>query len=159
MAPTKPITYIECDFNNAAHLDALVELLNEYIQDDMGGGEPIVGFQKLRLVDGLNKHPAKYIVFATIENEAVGLAVCFEMFSTFAQKPTINIHDLIVKKEYRKEGVGSGLIDQITFIAKEKKCSKITLEVREDNFPAQMLYIEKDFKPCNPNMLFWQKML
>ncbi|MFW5851415.1 MAG: GNAT family N-acetyltransferase [Bacteroidota bacterium] len=159
MEQSKPITFVECDFNNAAHLDALVMLVNEYIQDDMGGGEIVEGFQKLKLVDGLNNHPAKYIIFAIVENQAVGLAICFEMFSTFAQKPTINIHDLIVKKEFRNHGIGTGLLQQIAFFATEKKCSKITLEVREDNTIAHILYIQQGFKPCNPNMLFWQKKL
>jgi len=159
MVSTENITFIECDFNNATHLDTLVELVNEYIADDMGGGKPISGLQKLKLVDGLNNHPAKYIVFAAVNDKAVGLAICFELFSTFTQKKTINIHDLIVKSDYRKDGIGSGLLKQIAFIAEERNCSKITLEVREDNFPAQMLYIQQGYKPCNPNMLFWTKFL
>lgn len=153
------VSIIDCNFNDALHLEALVDLLNEYILDDIEGGKKIDGFNKLYLVDGLNNHPAKYIYFAEYNSELIGLAVCFEQFSTFTQKPIINIHDLIVKKEFRQKGVATMILKKIEEKATEIKCSKITLEVRYDNTPAQIVYIEQGFKPCNPNMLFWQKVL
>ena len=151
------IDFEECSFNNSVHLEHLASLINEYILDDMGGGEPLSALEQLRMVDGLNNHPAKYVVFVLVNNECAGLAVCFEFFSTFKAKPSLNIHDVFVRKPYRRKGVGAALLKHICSYAAEKKCASVTLEVREDNTGAQMLYIEEGFKPCDPNMLFWKK--
>lgn len=151
------MSFEECNFNDPVHLENLVELINEYILDDMGGGIPVTGLQKLRLVDGLNNHPKKYIVFAVCEDVYVGLVVCFELFSTFTVKKLINIHDIIVRKEYRRKKIGTALLQHVEEYARSIQCSAISLEVREDNTAAQILYIEEGFKPCEPNMLFWKK--
>jgi GNAT superfamily N-acetyltransferase len=153
------IQFVQCNFNDPIHLENLITLINEYILDDMGGGIPITGLQKLRLVDGLNSHPATYIVFALANDDFVGLAICFELFSTFNVRKCINIHDFIVRKEFRRKKIGTALMMHIHEYAISKGCSSITLEVRHDNTAAQMLYIEEGFKPCEPNMLFWKKIL
>jgi ribosomal protein S18 acetylase RimI-like enzyme len=44
-------------------------------------------------------------------------------------------------------------------IATERKYCKVTLEVRSDNLPAQMLYKSMGFKDSNPSMYFWTKEL
>lgn len=159
MDKNKKISFIDCNFSSAIHLEALVELINEYITDEMGGGSPITGTNKLYLVDGLNNHPAKIVRFAYINDNIVGLVVAFETFATFSVKKCINIHDIIVKKSYREMGVGKGLMNDVIRIAKERDCSKITLEVREDNYKAQMLYNSLGFKDCEPKMFFWVKKL
>jgi len=42
-------------FNNPDHLNVLVELINYYKADKMGGGSKIKGVKALHLVDGLNE--------------------------------------------------------------------------------------------------------
>jgi ribosomal protein S18 acetylase RimI-like enzyme len=71
----------------------------------------------------------------------------------------INIHDIVVLKEYRGSGVGRMLMDAIDNEAKKRGCVRITLEVREDNVIAQNLYKNMDFKETNPKMLYWRKEL
>jgi ribosomal protein S18 acetylase RimI-like enzyme len=43
--------------------------------------------------------------------------------------------------------------------ADEIDCSKITLEVRENNHRAQKLYKNLGFENCQPKMFFWVKEL
>lgn len=148
-------TFEICDFTNPAHLNALVDLLQEYMADPMGDHAPHTKLQQLRLVDGLANHEKSFVLFAIDNDRAVGVATCFELFSTFQVKPFINIHDFAVSPDYRRRGVGRAMMQEVVAIAKEKGCCKVTLEVRTDNPAAQALYREEGFSEANPDMLFW----
>lgn len=153
------LTFELCDFSNPDHLTSLADLIQEYMADDMGGHAPHNKLQQLRLVDGLATHPRSFVVFAILDDQVVGLATCFELFSTFEVKPFINIHDLIVSQSYRGQDIGRGLLTEVSRIAQEKKCCKVSLEVRTDNTLAQTLYRSLGFGEAEPDMLFWIKKL
>jgi ribosomal protein S18 acetylase RimI-like enzyme len=127
--------------------------------DPMGGGTPLTPMQQLHLVDGMARHPAGFVLFAVLNEEIIGLATCFINFSTFKVKPFLNIHDIIVDKGYRGLGIGRKLMEKCIAIAGERKYCKVTLEVRNDNYPAQMLYKNLGFKESTPAMYFWTKEL
>ena len=153
------IEVFDCDFSTPLHRQKLVELMNEYIVDEMGGGELIKGDRIIKLIDGLQSHPSKIVLFASTIGEIVGLSNCFINFGTFAAAPFINIHDIIVSNKHRGTGVGRALMDTIIKRADDIGCTKITLEVREDNFRAQELYKNLGFEDCKPKMHFWMKTL
>jgi ribosomal protein S18 acetylase RimI-like enzyme len=154
-----PVRIISCDFENAVHCSALVNLMNEYITDKMGGGDPYSEDQKLRLIEGLKSHPAKLIYFAVTDNEFIGLITCFVNFSTFTVKPFINIHDVIVTNTWRNSGIGRQMIDRVVETAREMDCAKVTLEVRADNQNARHLYQSMGFKDAEPRQYYWSKYL
>lgn len=150
--------YIEpINFNNADHLNAMVELINEYIKDEMGGGTPIKGVKALHLVDGLNNQKNALILLASINTVPAGLVVAFEHFATFTVKKILNVHDIIVTEKFRGIGVGKKLMEGVVLEAEKRNCSKVSLEVREDNYIAQHLYQSLGFGECNPPMKFWVK--
>ena len=153
------INIIRCDYTNADHLNALGDLMNAYIADNMGGGEALSKLKQLRLVDGLNQHPTSIVLLAMWDDVFCGLLVAFENFSTFTVSPMINIHDLIVLPTYRGKGVGRLLLEAIIEIGNSKKCSRITLEVRNDNVAAQTLYEKMGFAEAEPSMYYWRKNL
>jgi ribosomal protein S18 acetylase RimI-like enzyme len=153
------IEVFDCDFSNPIHRQKLVDLMNDYIADEMGGGELIKGEKIIKLIDGLQSHQSKLILFASLNGNIVGLTNCFINFGTFAAAPFINIHDIIVNKFYRGTGVGRALMNTIIKKADEIDCSKITLEVRENNHRAQKLYKNLGFENCQPKMFFWVKEL
>lgn len=148
-----------CDYNEPDDLKAVAMLLNAYIEDEMGGGEKLNPIKQLRLVDGLNNHPTSIVLLAKLNGLYAGMIVAFENFSTFSVAPMINIHDVIVLKDFRGQGVGKALMQKISDLAAEKKCSRITLEVRHDNEIAQKLYKNMDFADTEPPMFFWRKYL
>ena len=80
---------------------------------------------------------------------------CFIGFGTFAAKPFINIHDIIVKDKFRGQGIGRKLLEEVKQRAVSMDCAKITLEVREDNHKAQRLYQSMGYADCKPAMRFW----
>ena len=115
---------IACDFGNPLHCEALVRLMNEYITDKMGGGEPYTEDQKIRLVQGLRDHPTSMVFFAVTESSFIGLVNCFVNFATFTVKPFINIHDVIVTEKWRGKGIGRKMLEHVIEEGKKIDCSK-----------------------------------
>lgn len=157
----KPVNtnIVSFDYTNTDHLNALGDLMNAYIADNMGGGDALNKLKQLRLVDGLNQHPTSIVLLAMCEDIFCGLLVAFQNFSTFTVSPMINIHDLIVLPAYRGKDIGCLLLKEIINIANDKKCSRITLEVRNDNLVAQNLYKKIGFAEAEPSMYYWRKNL
>jgi ribosomal protein S18 acetylase RimI-like enzyme len=148
----------DCDFTNEADCQALITLMNHYMADKMGGSLPFYTNNKaLAMVEGLRKHPSKIILLAKLGDDYAGLVNCFVNFGTFAAKPFINIHDIVVIDKFRGKGIGRRLMEAAIRRANELDCCKITLEVRTDNMPAKKLYSDLGFAECDPAMHFWTK--
>jgi len=156
---TEKIEIISCDFGNPAHCTALVSLMNEYISDKMGDGIPYTEEQKVLLLEGLRNHPSKLILLARVSDRFVGLTNCFVNFATFTVKPFINIHDVIVTRDWRNKGLGRRMIEMVIEKAKKMDCSKVTLEVRDDNHNAKYLYSSLGFHDAEPRQYYWAKYL
>ena len=57
----------------------------------------------------------------------------------------VYVSRLIVKKEYRRKGIGKMLVDFITGKAKELGYTEMSIGVDLDNYPALKLYIDSSF--------------
>jgi ribosomal protein S18 acetylase RimI-like enzyme len=156
---TDKVEIIPLDFDNPAHCRALVDLMNEYIAHKMGDGIPYTEEQKLALVEGLRRHESKFIVLARAGDRFVGLTNCFVNFATFTVKPFVNIHDVIVTSDWRNKGLGRMMLSKVIEKAGELGCSKVTLEVREDNDNAKHLYNSLGFHDAEPRQYYWAKYL
>ncbi|MDR1975507.1 MAG: GNAT family N-acetyltransferase [Campylobacteraceae bacterium] len=152
----KNVVITPCDYTNEKHTRAVETLINAYISDDMGGGEVLDEGRKVRLIEELRGRFGAVVLLAKMGEEFVGLLVAFENFSTFLVKPMVNIHDIIVLKEYRGQGIGRRLMEAVIDEAKRRGSARVTLEVREDNGVAQKLYRELGFKETSPKMLYWR---
>jgi ribosomal protein S18 acetylase RimI-like enzyme len=150
---------ISCDFDNLRHREALVNLMNEYISDKMGDGKPYTEDQKMKLVEGLKNHPSKIVLLALAGEQFVGLCNCFVNFATFTVKPYINIHDVIVTQSWRNKGIGRRLLENVIEKGCEMDCSKVTLEVRDDNHNARYLYNNLGFYDAEPRQYYWTRYL
>lgn len=158
------VEIIRADLSNRNHAEALVSLMSEYAQDPMGGGKDLPVNVKENLASTLNKRSDAHVVLAYVDELAVGLVTCLEGFSTFRCKPLLNIHDAIVKAEYRGQGISRMLLKEAEIIAKEIGSCKMTLEVLEGNKAAQSAYSKHGFRgyELDPKMgkaLFWEKVL
>lgn len=94
------IKIFQVDYANSQHAQDLVDLLNAYALDPMGGGSALSGEVKSTLVAELSKRSFAISLLAYVDNEPAGLINAFEGFSTFAAKPLLNIHDIIVIKNF-----------------------------------------------------------
>ncbi|MBL4623205.1 MAG: GNAT family N-acetyltransferase [Immundisolibacteraceae bacterium] len=110
------------------------------------------------------KRPYAFTLIAYVDEVAAGLVNCFEQFSTFACKPLINIHDVVVLKQHRGRGISKRMLEQVEQIALEKDCCKLTLEVLTGNAVARSAYQGFGFSsyqlsPETGSAEFWQKLL
>lgn len=153
------VQIVKCDFNIPEHCEAEIDLMKAYMTDEMGGKPPLTDEQNKKLIEGLKNHPTAFVLLAKIEHKYIGMTNSFLNFSTFAVKKFMNIHDVIVLKEYRGLGIGKKLIEANIEWARKLDCSKLTLEVRKDNIPAQKVYSGLGFGDNNPPMYFWERYL
>ena len=79
-------------------------------------------------------------------------------------KPLINIHDVIVSRRWRGQGIARQMLTQVEDIARQRGCCKLTLEVLEGNKAAQRSYRGLGFEgyqlvPEMGRAMFWEKPL
>ena len=156
------ITIVKADLTQTTHAQAVVGLLNEYACDPMGGGEPLSMEVQTSLIDAMIKRPFIHSFIAFDHDRPVGLINLVEGFSTFAAKPLLNVHDVMVIEAYRGRGIAAQLFTAAESFAYELGCVKLTLEVLEGNEPAKHAYRRLGFKPyqLDPSAgvaQFWHK--
>lgn len=146
----------KADFTSVRDIIAIISLINEYRNDPMGGNLPsLTPEAEVALIDGLKNHPASIVLLASSGQDVIGMAVCFLGFSTFECKMLLNVHDLIVKSNFRNQGVGKKILQEAARLARGASCCRLTLEVRVDNAKAKKLYFSVGFRPCDDPMEFW----
>ena len=155
---------IVANFAEPAHAEAVVFLLSQYALDEMGGKTALSDFVKENLVAELQKRAGAFVILALLDAAPIGLAICFEGFSTFACRPLLNIHDVVVLPGHRGRGLAKKLLHKAETIAVQKNCCKLTLEVLEGNVAAQAAYkacgyAGYELSPAAGKALFWQKKL
>lgn len=154
----------QVDYNNKQQASELTFLLNEYAKDPMGGGESLTENALNNLASELSHLPHAFSIICYVNDAPAGLANCFEAFSTFTCKPLVNIHDLMVLKNFRGQGLSQKLLEKVEEIAISKDCCKITLEVLNRNEAAKSSYKKFGFSdyeldPASGSALFWHKHL
>lgn len=135
------------DLNDPLHAEAFLDLLEHYARDPMGGGDGLSDYAKVHLVGTLKEVPGYHGALAWLDGQAVGLIDCFAGFSTFAAKPLLNVHDLIVLAAHRGCGIGQALLAWAEVRARELGCCKLTLEVLSSNTRAMASYRQAGFAP------------
>lgn len=158
------VNIIQVDYHNPQHAHHMIELLDCYATDPMGGGVVLSDYTAQNLVPELAKRNDAFSLIAYVDGQPAGLINCFEGFSTFACKPLVNIHDVVVASEYRRLGISRRMFDQVEQIAQDKGCCKLTLEVLEGNSIAQSAYENYGFNQYKLDdskgaAMFWEKKL
>lgn len=146
-----------------------LDLLDHYAQDPMGGGTGLSDYAKANLARELRVLPSFHGALAWLvqpdgSEQAVGLVNCFAGFSTFAAKPLLNIHDIVVHADFRGRGIAHALLGWVEERAHELGCCKLTLEVLSNNTTAMAAYARAGFvpyvlDPAAGQALFLQKIL
>ncbi|WP_310446193.1 GNAT family N-acetyltransferase [Thiobacillus sp.] len=139
------IKTVRVDYANPVHAAALVDLLDSYARDPAGGGEPLSGFARAHLVSQLAARPFIFSVMAFEGDVPVGLINAIEGFSTFACRPLVNVHDVVVLPDYRGRGIAAQMFAAVEMIAVERGACKLTLEVLSGNLTARGLYEKLGF--------------
>lgn len=139
-ASEAPFEVRDADLEDPLHREGLVDVLDSYASDPVGGGTALPAEVRERLVPALRDHPTTRAVLAIAAGRVVGVAVCFLGFSTFRALPLLNIHDLAVLPAWRGRGVGRALLAAAEARARREGCCRLTLEAQDDNHRALGLY-------------------
>jgi GNAT superfamily N-acetyltransferase len=140
------ITTLEADLAREDHAADTLRLLDAYSADPMGDGHPLSDAAHHDLIPGLRQHPTTHVFLAYANGEAVGLAICFLGFSTFAARRLLYIMDYFVQPTHRGLGIGKRLMDSIAARGRELGCCRLTLEVQENNRHARRIYTAAGFE-------------
>lgn len=129
------------DYTNARDAAALLQLLNAYAQDPMGGQAALPAATQAALCQRLAAFAgaASWIAWAD-DDEPVGLLNSFLGFSTFKAQPLLNVHDIAVLPAWRGRGIAQQLLAAAEAHARAQGCCKLTLEVLSHNTRAQSAY-------------------
>ncbi|MBI3432071.1 MAG: GNAT family N-acetyltransferase [Hydrogenophilales bacterium] len=155
---------VRARYDDPAHAAVLVELLDAYARDPAGGGEALSDFARDNLVGELAARPFMFSVLAFDGASPVGLVNAIEGFSTFACRPLVNVHDVVVLPSHRGRGIAARLFAEVEAIARERGACKLTLEVLSGNSAARGLYEKLGFDdyrldPAMGHAQFMQKWL
>jgi len=158
------IEIVRARYDEPAHAAALVELLDAYARDPAGGGEPLSDYARDHLINSLAARPFIFSVLAFDGDTPVGLVNAIEGFSTFACRPLVNVHDVVVASSHRGRGIAARLFAEVEAIARERGACKLTLEVLDGNASARSLYQRLGFTayqldPAMGHAQFLQKWL
>ena len=86
------------------------------------------------------ENPNSKCIMAKSNDEIVGFACIWKAVDD------IHVTNIVVKKIYRNQGIGSLLLKELIEISNKENVVSITLEVNASNLPAQNLYEKYGFK-------------
>lgn len=115
---------------NSSHIDGIFEVGKLSLKE---------AWNKESIEKELSNKLAKYLV-ALDGNKVVGFVGMWIVFDEG------DITNVAVHPDYRKQGIGDLLINNLISLCKENNINSLTLEVRESNIKAQNLYKKHEFK-------------
>ena len=152
------------DYRDPRQARALVGLLDAYARDPAGGGTALAPEVLAGLPEALATRPQAFSVLAWDAEQAVGLVNCIEGFSTFACRPLVNVHDVVVLASHRGRRITQRMLAAVEQEARRRGACKLTLEVLSGNAGALRAYEREGFAgyqldPAFGQALFMQKKL
>ena len=132
---------IKIEKMNLNHLNELQEILFSDFDD-------FWSFSTLK--EELENENSSYII-GKINNEIIGFA---GLKIIFEQADIMNI---VIKKTYRNQGVGTLLLENLILLAKDLNISTLFLEVNEQNKPAIHLYEKLGFERLGIRKKYYNK--
>lgn len=124
---------------NLNDLDRVFELLNELYENKLK-------YKKFKEIYNLKLNDTNsYYIVAILNNRIVGLLTSEIQVKLHRAKKQSFIEDLIVDKEYRRQGIGKALLHNAIDYAKESDCEVIELTSYIENESAHRFYEDSSF--------------
>lgn len=119
-------------------MPSVLELIQELATFEKEPDAVVVTVEDL-IRDGFSENPLFHCFVAEVDNEIIGMALCYYRFSTWKGK-TIHLEDLIVKESKRGRGAGFALYKEIIKKGKAENVRRIEWNVLDWNTPAIDFY-------------------
>lgn len=97
--------------------------------------------------DLFGPRPYAEAVIARAGGQAVGFALWFHNYSTFAGRPGLYLEDLYVRPAFRGHGYGEALLRYLARLAVERNCARFEWAVLDWNAPAIAFYRKLGAQP------------
>ena len=104
------------------------------------------------LEDEFNNENSKYFVAIDENDEIIAFG------GLWFNIDEAHVMNIAVKKEFRRQHVGTELLEFLVAEAKKENKNCITLEVREDNAPAIELYKKLEFDEIGRRKKYYEKL-
>ncbi|MEN9394895.1 MAG: hypothetical protein RL362_1116 [Bacteroidota bacterium] len=89
--------------------------------------------------DGFGEHPLYKLWVAEMDNEIIGIAVCYVRYSTW-KGPMLYLEDLVVTENHRGKGIGKALFLTTANFARDTGYNGMVWQVLDWNTPAIDFY-------------------
>ncbi len=94
-------------------------------------------------IDGFGARPIFGLVVAERESTIIGIAIHFYKYSTWKGK-CIYLEDILVKEEYRRQGIGTLLFKEMIAVSKSENAQRLEWQVLDWNTSAIDFYKKFD---------------
>ncbi len=84
--------------------------------------------------------PSSHVLLAEIQGQAMGLLSYSIRPDLYHAAPTALIEELVVLEEFRSQGVGGALLDEVLSRLEKSGCAEVSVAVLNDNLNAIRLY-------------------
>jgi GNAT superfamily N-acetyltransferase len=119
-------------------LPAILSLIKELANYENALEEVTITLEDLEK-DGFENHPWYRFLVAEKDNQIIGLSFYWIRYSTWKGK-FLFLEDFVIKKEYRRHGIGSQLFEKTINVCKELKLNGMIWQVLDWNTPAIDFY-------------------
>ena len=113
----------------------LTNLIREFAEYDRLGNEAMVVEEDV-LRDGFGPRPRFRALIAEWDGYPAGYACFFQIYSTFQGRAGLFMDDLFVRPQFRKKGIGKGLLAHVAKVALEEHYFCVRWELPAWNTPA-----------------------
>ncbi len=96
--------------------------------------------EEILIEDGFGKNSSFRVIVAETGGEIVGMALFYPRYSTWKGR-ALHLEDLIVKEEYRGNGIGNALYSAVLKYASDNNYKRVAWEVLDWNKAAIDFYI------------------
>ncbi len=131
-------------FATQQDMPKVLELIKELAVFEKEPDAVIVTVQDL-IEHGFGKHPLFTCFVAEKDKHIVAIALIYFRFSTWKGK-TVHLEDLIVKQDYRGQGLGTLLLDEVIKYGYSQGVQRVCWEVLDWNTNAIEFYKNKGAK-------------
>ena len=119
-------------------LPSVLELIKELADYENSLQEVTIKLEDLE-DDGFGDHPYFWFLVAENNTEIIGLSFYWIRYSTWKGK-FLFLEDFVIKKEYRRVGIGSKLFEETIKICKKKDMNGMVWQVLDWNSQAIKFY-------------------
>jgi len=134
---------------NLENVDEVAKLFDLYRQ--FYGYEPDFSSAKQYIHDRIINHESIIFVSKNEKNIIQGFVQLYPSFCSVEAAKIMILYDLYVDVDFRKYGVGEGLMNRAAQHAKDQGAIRLDLLTAKDNLPGQGLYEKLGYQKSNEN--------